>query len=36
MNTLLNDIDFAMAYLDDILINSESQKQHAEVFEKIK
>ena len=39
MNTLLND-DFAIAYLDDILIMSESQEQHAkhvkEIFEKIK
>ena len=37
---LLNYIDFAIAYLDDILIKNESWKQHAkhvkEVFEKKK
>ena len=40
MHTLLNDVDFAIAYLDDILIKSESWEQHTEhvteVFVKIK
>ena len=40
MDTLLNDVDFAIAYLDSILIKSESREQHIdhfkEVFEKIK
>ena len=40
MDMLLNDADFIKAYLDDILIKSESQEQNAkyvkEVFEKIK
>ena len=40
MDTLLNDIDFAIAYLEDILIKSESQEQYVkhdkDVFEKIK
>ena len=30
MDTLLNDFDFAIANLDDILIKSESREQHAE------
>ena len=29
IDTLLNDEDFAIAYLDDILIKSESQEQYA-------
>ena len=37
---LLNHVDFAIVYLDDILIKSESQEQYAkhikDVFEKIK
>ena len=37
MDSLVNDVDFIIAYLDDILIKSESQEQHAkhdkEVFE---
>ena len=40
MDTILNDVDFTIAYLDDILIKSERQEQHAkhikEVFEKMK
>ena len=40
MDTLLNDVDFAKAYLDNILMKSESQEHHAklvkEVFWKIK
>ena len=40
IDMLLNDVDFAIAYLDDILMKSESQEEHTkyvkEVFEKIK
>ena len=40
MDTMLSDLDFAIAYLDDILIKSESREEHAEhvktVFKKIK
>ena len=40
LDTLLNDVDFAIAYLDDILIKTECREQHTEhvkeVFEKIK
>ena len=40
MDILLNDIDFVIAYMDDILIKTENQEQHTkhvkEVFEKIK
>ena len=39
MDTMLNDLDFAIAYLDDILMNSVDKKQHREhvmkVFERI-
>ena len=35
MDALLNCLDFVIAYLDDILIKSESQEKHVkEVFEK--
>ena len=38
--TLLNDVDFSIAYFDDILTKSESREQRAErvkdVFEKNK
>ena len=30
MDTSLKDVDFAIAYLDDILIKSKSREQHAE------
>ena len=30
MDTLLNDADFAITYLDDISIKSESREQHLE------
>ena len=40
MDMLLNDVDFTIVYLVDILIKSESQEQHAkhvkEVFDRIK
>lgn len=40
IDTLVNDVDFAIAYVDDILIKSEIREQHAEhvkeVFEIIK
>ena len=40
MDTLLNDVDFSIANLDDILIKRESREQHGKyvkkVFEKIK
>ena len=40
MDTMLADLDFATAYLDDILMKSKSQEDHAkhvnEVFKKIK
>ena len=40
MDMLLNDVDFPIACLDDILIRSESQEQNAkyvkEIYEKIK
>ena len=40
MDLLLNDVDFAIGYLDDILIKRESPEQHSEhfkeIFEKIK
>ena len=40
MDTMLADLDFATAYLDDILIKSKNREDHAkhvlEVFKKIK
>ena len=35
MNMLLNDVDFTIAYLDNILIKSESQEQHAEHIKEV-
>ena len=40
MDTMLTDLDFATAYLDNILIKSKNREEHAkhvtEVFKKIK
>lgn len=30
MDTVLNEVDFAIAYLDDILTKSENREQHAD------
>ena len=35
MDTLLNDVDFAIAYVDDIFIRSESREQHAEHIKEV-
>ena len=35
MDTLLNDVDFAIAFLGDILIKSKSQEQHAKHAEEV-
>ena len=34
MNTMLSGLDFAVAYLEDILINSENIKQHKSTYVK--
>ena len=35
MNMLSNDVDFAITYLDDILIKSESREQYAEPVKEV-
>ena len=35
MDTLLSDLDFAVAYLDDILMNSQNVEQHKEHVHKV-
>lgn len=33
MDTMLSVLDFAVAYLDDILLKSESLEEHKNIFE---